>query len=111
MIQTTTSAGIAQNPMLPAVLSQEDYIKQLEGLVCALANCYEKCKETYFDKHLNTASRANENRRDLTEQEQSEINRFPLIQGTANQFAVEKMSKSNKKPTMSLTELANCVTA
>jgi hypothetical protein len=83
-------------PVLPAVLSDADYIKELEGLICFLAGCYEKTKETYFDKHLHTCSVANPNRRDLTDAEQSEWQRFPMIQGTRLQNIISAIAKANK---------------
>lgn len=83
-------------PVLSAVLSDAEYIQELEGLVCFLAECYEKTKETYFDKHMETCSVANPNRRDLTEAEQSEWQRFPMIQGSRLQHIVSDIAKSNK---------------
>jgi hypothetical protein len=88
--------GNFAKPMLPAVLSDADYIKELEGLICFLAGCYEKTKETYFDKHLHTCSVANPNRRDLTDAEQSEWQRFPMIQGTRLQNIISAIAKANK---------------
>jgi hypothetical protein len=76
--------------------SDADYIKELEGLICFLAGCYEKTKETYFDKHLHTCSVANPNRRDLTDAEQSEWQRFPMIQGTRLQNIISAIAKANK---------------
>ena len=83
-------------PVLSAVLSDADYIQELEGLICFLAGCYEKAKETYFDKHMETCSVANPNRRDLTDAEQSEWQRFPMIQGTRLQHIVSDIAKANK---------------
>jgi hypothetical protein len=82
--------------VLSAVLSDAEYIQELEGLVCFLAGCYEKTKETYFDKHMETCSVANPNRRDLTEAEKSEWQRFPMIQGSRLQHIVSDIAKSNK---------------
>jgi hypothetical protein len=82
--------------VLSAVLSDAKYIQELEGLVCFLAGCYEKTKETYFDKHMETCSVANPNRRDLTEAEQSEWQRFPMIQGSRLQHIVSDIAKANK---------------
>lgn len=82
--------------MKNAIISDSDYIAELESVVCFLAGCYEKTKETYFDKHLHTCSRANPDRRDLTEVEQREWQRFPLIQGSILQGLVSEMAKSNK---------------
>ena len=87
-------------PVLSAVLSDAEYIQELEGLVCFLAGCYEKTKETYFDKHMETCSVANPNRRDLTESEQSEWQRFPMIQGLRLQHIISDIAKANK-PTCS----------
>lgn len=81
-----------------SVISDAEYIRELEGLVCFLSGCYEKAKNTYHDKHLETCSRANPNRRDLTECEQNEWQRFPLIQGTKLQHVILDISQS-KKPT------------
>lgn len=83
-------------PVLSAVLSDAEYIQELEGLVCFLARCYEKTKETYFDRHMETCSVANPNRRDLTEAEQSEWQRFPMIQGSRLQHIVSDIAKANK---------------
>jgi len=83
-------------PVLSAVLSDAEYIQELEGLVCFLAGCYEKTKETYFDKHMETCSVANPNKRDLTEAEQSEWQRFPMIQGSILQHIVSDIAKANK---------------
>lgn len=77
-------------------LSDADYIKELEGLVCFLARCYEKTKEAYFDKHMAACSVANPNRRDLTDAENSEWQRFPMIQGTKLQKVVSEIAESNK---------------
>lgn len=82
--------------VLAAVLSDADYIQELEGLVCFLAGCYEKAKETYFDNHMATCSVANPNRRDLTEAEQNEWQRFPMIQGSILQHIVSDIAKANK---------------
>lgn len=83
-------------PVLSAVLSNAEYIRELEGLVCFLAGCYEKTKEIYFDKHMETCSVANPNRRDLTEAEQSEWQRFPMIQGSRLQHIISDIAKANK---------------
>jgi len=83
-------------PVLSAVLSDAEYIKELEGLVCFLAGCYEKTKETYFDKHMYTCSVTNPNRRNLSEAEQSEWQRFPMIQGSILQHIVSDIAKANK---------------
>jgi len=83
-------------PVLSAVLSDAEYIQELEGLVCFLAGCYEKTKEIYFDKHMETCSVANPNRRDLTEAEQSEWQRFPMIQGSRLQHIISDIAKANK---------------
>ena len=83
-------------PVLTGLLSDADYIKELEGLVCFLAGCYGKAKETYFDKHMNTCSVENPNRRDLADAEKSELLRFPLIQGIALQHTISDIAKSNK---------------
>jgi hypothetical protein len=88
--------GFFAKPVLPAVLPDADYIKELEGLICFLARCYEKTKETYFDKHLHTCSVANPDRRDLTDAEQSEWQRFPMIQGTRFQNIITAIAKANK---------------
>lgn len=82
--------------VLSAVLSDAEYIQELERLVCFLAGSYEKTKETYFDKHMETCSVANPNRRDLTEAEQSEWQRFPMIQGSRLQHIVSDIAKENK---------------
>ena len=78
------------------ILNDAEYINELEWLVCFLARCYEKTKETYFDKHMVTCSVANQNRRDLTEAEQSEWQRFPMIQGSTLQNIVSDIAKANK---------------
>ena len=77
-------------------MKDEDYIKQLEGFVCFLAQCYEQSKEVYFDKHMKTCSVGNPDRRDLTEAEQSEWQRFPMIQGTRLQNIVSEIAKCDK---------------
>lgn len=83
-------------PVLSAVLSDADYIKELEGLVCFLSTCYEKTLEVYHDTHLKTCSVANPERRELTDCEKSEYRRFPLIQGFRLQRIVSDISKANK---------------
>ena len=88
--------GNFAKPMLPAGLSDADYIKELEGIICFLAGCYDKTKEIYFDKHMNTCSVSNPNRRDLTDAEQSEWQRFPMIQGTKLQHVISNIAKANK---------------
>ncbi len=89
----------------PAIISDADYIKELEGFARFLASCYEKAKETYFDKHMETSSVANPNRRDLTEAEQKEWQRFPLVQGLIVQDAVSKIAKSNKPNPIDLKQM------
>ena len=88
--------GNFAKPMLSAVLSDADYIKELEGIICFLAGCYDKTKEIYFDKHMNTCSVSNPNRRDLTDAEQSEWQRFPMIQGMKLQHVISDIAKANK---------------
>jgi hypothetical protein len=83
-------------PALSAVLSDADYIKELEGLVCFLAGCYQKTLEVYHETHLKTCSVANPERRELTACEESEYRRFPLIQGFILQRIVSDISKANK---------------
>lgn len=77
-------------------MEDKEYIKELEGMLVFLAKCYTKSKETYFDVHLKTCSIANPDRRDLTEHEQNEVTRFPLVQGTVLQNIVDDISKANK---------------
>jgi hypothetical protein len=83
-------------PVLSAVLSDAEYIQELEGLVCFLARCYEKTLEVYHDTHLKTCSVANPERRELTDCEKSEYRRFPLIQGFRLQRIISDISKANK---------------
>ncbi len=83
---------------LNELMSDAEYIKELEGFVCFLAGCYELTKEVYFDKHMKTCSVSNPDRRELTESEQREWQRFPMIQGTALQHIVSDMAKENKPP-------------
>jgi len=74
----------------------EAYIKELEGLVCFLAKCYQRTKQTYFADHMYTCSTLNPDRRDLTKAEQSEWTRFPLIQGMSLQNTVKEFAESDK---------------
>ena len=74
------------------------YIEQLEGIVCFLAGCYEKAKETYFDTHMKVCSNSNPERRELTECEQKEWQKFPIIQGTRIKTIVSEISKLNIPP-------------
>lgn len=83
-------------PVSSNIISDSDYIKELESVVCFLAKCYEKAKNTYFDTHLETCSLSNPNRRDLSESEMSEWQRFPLIQGSRLQDMVSDFAKSEK---------------
>lgn len=86
--------------LLPTVLDDQAYINELEGLVCFLAQVYEKLKDTYFDAHMKTCSIDNPNRRDLTDAEQSEWQRFSLIQGGKLQNIISHFAKTNKpRPT------------
>ena len=94
-------------PVLSAVLSDADYIKELEGLVCFLAACYEKTLEVYHDTHLKTCSVANPERRELTDCEKSEYRRFPLIQGFRLQRIVSDISKANKPTPKNIQALVN----
>ena len=82
--------------VLPTVLDDQAYINELEGLVCFLAQTYEKLKDTYFDAHMETCSIMNPNRRDLTENEQKEWQRFTLIQGSKLQNIVRHFAETNK---------------
>lgn len=93
--QNTESPALVK-PLLGAGLPDSEYIKELEGLVCFLARCYEKTKQVYFEKHLETCSVANPERRDLTDVEKSELHRFPLVQGTKLQQIVTDISNANK---------------
>lgn len=77
-------------------MKDEDYIKELEGLICFLAGCYEVNKITYFDQHLKTCSVSNPNRRELTDAEKSEYMRFPLIQGSRLQNIVYNLYETKK---------------
>ncbi len=86
--------------VLPTVLDDQTYINELEGIVCFLAQTYEKLKDTYFDAHMKTCSIDNPNRRDLTDAEQSEWQRFSLIQGGKLQNIISHFAKTNKpRPT------------
>lgn len=87
---------------LEKTISDSEYIKDLEGLVCFLAGCYEEAKKIYFDAHMNTSSVSNPNRRDLTEAEQSEWQRFPMIQGSVLQNIVSKIVESKKQPPINI---------
>lgn len=78
------------------ILTDAEYIKELEGMLRVMATFYQSCKETYFDKHFKTCSRANPDRRELTMVEHSEWQRFPLIQGTKLQHIVLTIAKSEK---------------
>ena len=82
--------------VLPTVLDDQTYINELEGVVCFLAQTYEKLKDTYFDAHMKTCSITNPNRRDLTDNEQKEWQRFTLIQGGKLQNIVRHFAETNK---------------
>lgn len=75
---------------MDTALTDAEYIKELEGMLRVMARFYESCKETYFDKHLQTCSITNPDRRELTDAENSEWQRFPLVQGMKLQNIVEK---------------------
>jgi len=77
-------------------LSDAEYIKELEGITCFLAGCYEKAKETYVDRHLNTCSASNPGRRELSDSELDELSRFPMIQGSRLQAMVKNIASANK---------------
>jgi len=78
--------------LLPTFLDDKTYIEDLEGLVCFLAKTYEKLKDTYWLNHLKTCGVDNPKRRDLTECEKSELNRFSLIQGSRLQKRVKQLA-------------------
>ena len=88
-----------------------EYIKDLEGLVLFLAKNYEATKEMYFDSHLKTCSVSNPNRRDLTDDEQREWQRFPLIQGSRLQSIISQIAKTNKPMPKNITETVNRFTS
>ena len=88
--------GLTAVYLHPANGIKDWYTLELEGLLCFIAGCYEKAKETYFDKHMETCSVSNLSRRELTDAEQSEWQRFPMVQGTVLQNAVSKISVSKK---------------
>ena len=82
--------------VLPTVLDDQTYINELEGIVCFLAQTYEKLKDTYFDSHMKTCDITNPNRRNLTEAEHKEWQRFTLIQGSKLQNIVRHFAETNK---------------
>ena len=61
-----------------------------------MAQVYEKLKGTYFDAYMKTCSIDNPNRRQLTEHEQSEWQRFSLVQGGKLQNIVSHFASANK---------------
>ena len=77
-------------------INDQSYIKDLEGLVCFLSRTYEKLKNTYWLDHLKTCAIDNPERRDLTECEKNELNRFSLIQGSRLQKIVQQFAETNK---------------
>ena len=83
-------------------MSNEEYIKQLEGLVCFLASCYDGNQEEFQGKHFKTCSIDNPERRELTNSELDELSRFVQIQGTRNILAVKNLAQLNIKPTVSI---------
>ena len=72
-------------------MTDKEYVEDLEGLVHFLAEIYEKVSQTYLYENLKTASK-----RKLTKAEQSEINRFPLIQGHKLQRIVRELAQKEK---------------
>lgn len=86
--------------LLPTVIQDKEYIKDLEFMVSFLADSYQVLADRYFYKHMKTASITNPDRRDLTESEKKEWMTFPLIQGHRMQSIVKKLSEQEKeKPT------------
>jgi hypothetical protein len=82
--------------VLPTALDDQTYINELEGIVCFLAQTYQQLKETYFTSHMKTCDITNPNRRDLTENEHKEWQKFTLIQGGKLQNIVKHFAETNK---------------
>ena len=79
-------------------MNDKEYISQLEGLVCFLANVYKKNEEEFHGKHIKTCSVTNSERRDLTEQEKDELSRFSAIQGSKIRWSIDRIARFNIKP-------------
>ena len=81
-------------------MDQQEYIEQLEAMVYFIASAYEAGKYQYHDKHLETCSVDNPNRREITDQEWNEIGRFPQIQGANGLWLARfvKNTEFKKKP-------------
>ncbi len=70
-----------------------NYIRHLEHLVFFLAACYQKNEYVFRSKHLETCASDNPERRELTEQEWSEFNRFATVQGFRNRKSIKTLSE------------------
>ena len=77
------------------MISDKEYIEDLEGIINILAKSYETNADTFFYQHLKTCSNSNPNRRDLTKCEESEISRFSLFEGRL-QNIIKKFAKKDK---------------
>lgn len=71
----------------------EDQVFDLSSLVIFLSKAYIDSKDEYYDKHLHTCSFSNPNRRELTDVENDEIMRFPLIQSIPMNIEVKRASQ------------------
>lgn len=85
-------------------MSDEEYIIGLEFFVHFLSKVYSQCKDTYHDKNLGISSILNPNRRQLTQCEQDEWSKFPLIQGIKLQNYVSSFANTVKRTPIELDE-------
>lgn len=74
----------------------QQYINELEKLLLFVSSCYESAKYVFYDKHIETCSSGNPNRRELTDIEFSELSRFPTVQGFSNRHFIQKLAKKHK---------------
>lgn len=77
----------------------------LEDIVCWISKACQKAVYEYHEKHLNTSSYLNPNRRDLTIFEKQELDTCPMLQGTFNRIALKQLAKCNREPRIALSDV------
>jgi hypothetical protein len=87
-------------------MSEEEYIKELESLVCFLSGCYEASYHEFTGKHIEICGNDNSppNAKAL-----DEIMRFPSIQGSRQRLEIKSLAKLKIDPSFSITEVANTI--
>ena len=80
------------------------YKTALEDMTCWLAHACQQAVYEYHDKYQAIIRFDNPNRRELTDDEYSEMMRCPIIQGGLNRIALRKMAEehTNRKSSLNL---------